>query len=126
MIEFADQQSTINRIARSLCESSNPLCWCVVLPPGFANEYAIAEDGTLNILLKNNVGKDITLSNINCDGTDVPDTTAIADGASATVTASVCAPAGTAGACYSVPIVITYATSAGIDLKSAGTLNGKY
>ena len=95
-----------------------------VYPDG--NEYSIGTNGDLNILLKNNVGKDITLSNVNCDGTDVADTTAIADGASATVTALACAPTGTAGSCYSVPIVITYATSASIDLKSAGTLNGKY
>ena len=96
-----------------------------VYPDG--NEYAIdATTGNLDILLKNNVGKDITLSNVRCGTTDVPDTTAITDGATATVSAAACAPVGTPGSCYTVPIVITYATSAGIDLKSAGTLNGKY
>ena len=99
-----------------------------VYPDG--NEYAIdATTGNLDILLKNNVGKDITLVSVACDTVAaVTDTTAIADGASTPVNIAACAGAnpGVAGACYSMPIVITYETSAGIDLKAAGTLNGKY
>ncbi|MFH1126839.1 MAG: hypothetical protein V1718_01895 [archaeon] len=99
-----------------------------VYPDG--NEYTIdPSSGDLQILLKNNVGKDVTLVSVQC-GTQaaVVDTTAIADSLSIPVTIAACAGAtpGTAGTCYSMPIVVTYQSSAGIPLKAAGTLNGKY
>ncbi len=99
-----------------------------VYPDG--NEYMIDPvSGNLQILLKNNVGKSIDLVSVKC-GTvaAVADTTTISDGSSVPVTIAACAGAnpGTAGTCYATPIVITYQTSAGIPLKAAGTLNGKY
>ena len=99
-----------------------------VYPDG--NEYAIDPvTGNLDILLKNNVGKAVTLVTVQCGTqTAIVDTTAIADGGSSTVNVAVCAGAnpGVAGSCYSMPIIVTYQTSAGISLKAAGTLNGKY
>ncbi len=99
-----------------------------VYPDG--NEYAIdATTGNLAILLKNNVGKSIDLISVQC-GTVVAvgDTTTIPDGSSVPVTIAACAGAnpGTVGSCYAMPIVVTYQSSAGISLKAAGTLNGKY
>ncbi|MEA3343539.1 MAG: hypothetical protein U9Q92_05200 [archaeon] len=102
-----------------------------VYPDG--NEYAIdPATGNLDILLKNNVGKSVTLVSVACTdsagtATTVADTTVIADGLSVPVNLAACVAApGATGTCYAVPIVVTYQTSAGISLKAAGTLNGKY
>ncbi len=99
-----------------------------IYPDG--NEYALnPTSGNLDILLKNNVGKAVTLVTVQCGTTAaVADVTAIADGASTTVNVAACAGAnpGVVGSCYSMPIVVTYQTAAGISLKAAGTLNGKY
>ena len=99
-----------------------------VYPDG--NEYAIDPvTGNLDILLKNNVGKAVTLISVQCGTqTAIVDTTAIPDGTSVKVSPAACAGAtpGTVGTCYAMPIVITYQTSALISLKAAGTLNGKY
>lgn len=97
-----------------------------VYPDG--NEYSIDTSGQLQILLKNTVGKDISLTSIDCPTGNIPFNPAenIADGDSRTITATGCTTGGTAGICYSAPIVFHYQTSAGIDIQAAGTLNGKY
>lgn len=96
-----------------------------IAPDG--NEYTIdPTSGNLQILMKNSVGKDITVTTVDCAGTniDIADVV-IADGAKAVVPVAACAT-GTADACYSVPVVFHYQSSAAIDLKAGGTLNGKY
>lgn len=91
------------------------------------NEYSIDNAGQLQILLKNMVGKDVTITSVDCptgnvDIADVP----ISDSASAIITVASCTAGGTPATCYSEPIVFHYETPTGIDVKSAGTLNGKY
>ncbi len=99
-----------------------------VYPDG--NEYAIdSVTVTLSIALKNNVGKDVTITSVDCPtgNVDIADV-ALADGATTLPAVAVagCTAGGTISACYTTPITIHYVTSAGIVLKAAGTLNGKY
>lgn len=41
-IDFKDQTSTVETIVRGLTHPDAPRCWCVVMPPGFADEEALA------------------------------------------------------------------------------------
>jgi hypothetical protein len=91
------------------------------------NEFAIdAASGNLSVAVKNNVGKDITVTKI-LKGTQEYDVTdvAIADGATAVVSAPGFS-AGTVGECYSEKVTIVYQTATGIDQRSSGSLNGRY
>lgn len=96
-----------------------------VSPDG--NEYSIDNAGQLQILLKNMIGKDVTITSVDCptgniDIADVP----ISDSASAIMTVASCTTGGTPSTCYSVPIGLNYQTSTGIGIRATGTLNGKY
>jgi len=91
------------------------------------NEYSIDTTGQLQILLKNMVGKDVTITSVDCptgnvDIGDIP----IPDSSSAITTVASCTTGGTPATCYSTPVVFHYETSTSIDVKSAGILNGKY
>lgn len=91
------------------------------------NEFSIdAGTGTLSLAVKNNVGKDITVTEVQKDGStiDVTDVT-ITDGETGVVTATAF-QTGTVGECYSVKTTIVYNTSTGIDQRSSGTLNGRF
>lgn len=98
-----------------------------VAPDG--NEFTVNTAGTVNLALKNNFGKDITVTEVTGDTATevlaVP--VVIADGATVAVTTTVnIAGAGTQGDCYSESVTVTFETAAGVPVKATGTLNGRY
>jgi hypothetical protein len=91
------------------------------------NEFSIdATTGDLKVLLNNQVGKNVTVTSVLKDSTstDITDVT-IADGSTATITVPAFAT-GTVGKCYTYQTTFVYNTSAQIDLRNSGTLNGRY
>lgn len=91
------------------------------------NEFSIdGTSGDLKLALKNQVGKNVTLTKIYKDTTsfDVTDTL-IEDGKTSTFTVSAYSTGGV-GKCYSHKTTLVYNTSNAIDLRNSGTLNGRY
>src|SRR3989338_3916378 len=92
------------------------------------NEFSVAAtSGDLKMALKNQVGKNITVTDIQKDGVSTYEgaDTLVEDGKTATLT-DVAFATGAVGKCYSHKVTIVYNTSNAIDLRNAGTLNGRY
>jgi len=90
-------------------------------------EFSIdATTGDLKVALKNQVGKNVTVTSVLKDTTvfDITDVV-IADGSTNTITVPAFAT-GTVGKCYTYQTTFVYNTSSGIDLRNSGTLNGRY
>ena len=91
------------------------------------NEFSIAStSGDLKTALKNQVGKNITVTKVMKDTTefDITDVN-IEDGKTSTVTVAAFST-GDVGKCYSLKTTLVYNTSNAIDLRNSGTLNGRY
>ncbi len=98
-----------------------------VAPDG--NEFAVNTAGTVNMALKNNFGKDITVTTVTGDTASETLTVpvVIADGATVAVATTIdIAGAGVQGDCYTESVTITFETAAGVPVKSTGNLNGRY
>ncbi len=96
-----------------------------VAPDG--NEFAVNTDGTVVMALKNNFGKDITVTDVTGDTGNQSLSVAISDGATVAVTTTVdVAGTGTTGDCYTESITITFQTTAAVPVKATGNLNGRY
>ena len=98
-----------------------------VAPDG--NEFAVNTAGTVVMALKNNFGKDITVTEVTGDtATEILGApVVIADGTTVAVTTTVnIAGAGVQGDCYTESVTITFQTTAAVPVKSTGNLNGRY
>ena len=108
-----------------------------VAPDG--NEYSINGTGTMFMVLKNTVGKDINVSTIKNTETTGGATITLSpqvlvlDGETATISAPGFVTTGYgSGKCYSIKTTVIYQTRKadgtlnGVDIASGGTINGKY
>ncbi|MCK5334255.1 MAG: hypothetical protein KAJ24_07080 [Candidatus Aenigmarchaeota archaeon] len=98
-----------------------------VAPDG--NEFTVNTDGTVVMALKNNFGKDITVTTVTGDlaSETLGAPVVIADGATVAVTTTVnIAGAGVQGDCYTESVTVTFQTAAAVPVKSTGNLNGRY
>ena len=94
-----------------------------------AQQYVIETDGSVRMLVKNNLDKAVTITGVSGDtGSNTTMNIAVPSGQTATVdTVANVAGAGNEGDCYSERITITYDVTGGLsNMKSSGVLNGKY
>ncbi len=94
-----------------------------------AQQYVIETDGSVRMLVKNNLDKNVTITGVSGDsGSNTTLNIVVPPGQTATVdTVTNVAGAGESGKCYSEQISITYDVSGGLsNMKSTGVLNGKY
>ena len=94
-----------------------------------AQQYVIETDGSVRMLVKNNLDKAVTITGVSGDsGSNNTMNIDVSAGQSATVdTVANVAGTGSEGDCYSERITISYDVTDGLsNMKSSGVLNGKY